>query len=169
MAIRLKKKEIRLDEGYATIRQLSPMDNIQLAKVLKDKDDDVFIQNAIIATSIVEIVEPDYNQTNYMILDPVKPHNYIKDPSNPDNYIVDPNDDTKQILDPVNPHNMILDSDNPDNYVLDRVKANVIKFNPVINNEEDILKRMQLPYSDWQIIAFHSLKMNEPNPTLLGE
>jgi len=183
MAFRLKKKEIRLEEGYVTIRQISPMDNIMLSRVLKDKEDNALVENAIIAMSLVEIVEPNYDEPNYMILDPDK----IKyNPEFKDRYILNPefvqynpefkeryiskNDGTDEYeLDPNNPDNYILDPNNSANFILDRAKSITRKFKPTIEKEEEIFSRIQFSYSDWQIVAYHSIKMNEPNPELLGE
>ena len=151
MAIRLKKREIKLSEGYAIIRELSPFDNIQLAEIFKDKLEDVAtLNNAIVGMSISEIISPDYDkykEEEYLLPDPVNPHNYIEDPD----------DKTKKILDP----------EFPDNFILDKTKSVSTTYSPVITSEKDLYERMSMGLADWTTIAYHSLKMNEPNPNLL--
>lgn len=172
MAIKLKKKEIQLEQGYAVIRQLSPMDNIAIARALKDKrDDDALMQNAIIACSIAEIYEPDYvtypNEEDYMIIDPKRPDNLIIDPENPDNWTKDSDGYTVAKRDVELTY--IPDPKNPHNYMLDKSKAIKKTYSPIIKGEEDVFERLSMSLADFTIIASHSLRMNEPNPDLLGE
>lgn len=160
MGFRLENKEIRIEQGYATIRELSPMDNMMIAKVVKDKEDEVFLQNAIIAMSVVSITAPDYskhpNVEDYMVLD--------KD--NSDNYI---NDEVtgEKIL---NPELEKYNHDESYRYILDKEKGIKTTYPLVIKSEEDILKRIaDMGYKNWTIVASHSLRMNEPNPAFLGK
>lgn len=157
MGFKLESKEIRVEQGYAVIRELSPMDNMQISKVVKDDEDQVFLQNAIVAMSVVSITAPDYtkypNPDDYMVLD--------KD--NEDNYIT--NENGEKVL---NPELEKYNHDESYRYVLDKEKGIKTVYPLILKSEEDILKRISdMGYKNWTIVASHSLRMNEPNPVFL--
>lgn len=152
MSFKLHSHEIKLTEGYAVLRCLSPVDKSHLNTILGDKkDDEDEYERAMVASSIVKLICPDYenySKEQYMKVDEDKPHNFIKDP----------NDPTKEI-----PHPLF-----PDNYVLDKTKSREIVYKTA-KTHNDLIERMQMSWADWAIVSQHALKINQPNPYLLGE
>jgi hypothetical protein len=133
----------RLSRGYATLRELAPVDNYKISKILGEEvANEVAVNNALVAVSLVSVEYPNPNseEKDYMILDKENPVNYIKDdkgkpildPENPYNYeldeagnrVVDPNQPTKKVkgTDGVitEEPNFVLDSNKPYNYLVDQ-------------------------------------------------
>lgn len=168
--MRIKTKRVRLSEGYAVVRQLTPVDSIVLSELLGEKaKDDVIYNNASVASSLVEIHEINYkdfpNEEDYLVIDETNPHNYIVDPSRPFKTIQDPNNPKKEI----EVENKILHPITPNNYVTKEEAIIVTKLSP-IKSYDDVLARMaKFPMNDWIVVADSSMRMNEPNPSLLGK
>jgi len=132
----------RLSRGYATLRELSPVDNYTISKILGEEvSNEVAVNNALVAFCLVSVEYPNPNlqESEYMILDKENPVNYVKDnkgkpvldPENPYNYKLD--DNGNQIVNPEQPTkkvksiegiiteelNYLLDETNPFNYLVD--------------------------------------------------
>jgi hypothetical protein len=169
---RLKTKEVRLPEGYAILRNLYPADIDNLKKIFANESAE-FIDEAIVASSIVEIIYPDYNkypnESDYMIQDPEKPFNLIPDPMVKYNYITDPNDGLRVIIDPNDPIKYVKDSEFPENKILDKSKSLSKKYTKMITKKEEVFEFLALPLDAWKVIAYNVALMSQPNPSLLGE
>jgi len=127
----------RLSRGYATLRELAPVDNYKISKILGEEvNNEVAVNNALVAVSLVSVEYPNPNlqESEYMILDEKNPVNYVKDkngkpildPENPHNYKLDENGN--RIINETNPTKKVKNEDGiiseEPNYVLDEVNPN---------------------------------------------
>lgn len=157
----IKRKEVILENGYAGIRTTLPVDNIALSAMLgAEKDDNTVVENCMVAQSLewVELPLEDLEPEDYLIIHP----------TNPDNYIEVDDFSAKKLKDGTYPKKKILDPNRPHNYVVKKECVRRYVF-PKAESVGELMNRMIVPMSDWLIIAEASIRLNEPNPALLGK
>lgn len=137
---KLKTRKIQLHEGYAIVRQFTPLDNIFITELLGEKaTNGVILNEAMVAWSLVKAYEFKYDEYPEAEL-------FIDDP------------DFKATEDSTEPTK-----------VPDMTKMREIVYTQPKTYEELIGRCKDFAYPDWILISTVSLQLNEPNPELLGK
>lgn len=166
-----RQKEV-IGEGIIVgLRQLTPLDYQALSALLGDEKDDPQTYNTYLtAMSIVWAESPkqDLTPEEFLIKNPVKPENWIE--------IEDVS--AKKLKDGSYPKKKILDPDRPYNWILDKTKCVRKMYAPLtyLRDEQsmqkdinNLLERQNMSIGDFTIVTLASIRLNEPNPELLGK
>lgn len=174
-----KLKEVQLSTTYVRLRNLTPVDRFALLEVIKEKaNDEEFIDNAMIAFSIVEIVRPNVevygdDLSDFLIEDG---DNFIVDEfgkkiiddSNDDNWIKNKKGEREK-LKPYDQCTYLIDPREPKIYKLNKEKATIDKV-MLPTKIEDVLNVMKsFDLKDWALLVKEVYLQNRPNPYMLGK
>lgn len=157
----MRTKLVTHGSGYTMLKELTPLDQGWINEFLGDKkDDSVLTENVIIAQSILFHETPieGLTEEEYLI-----PH-----PTQPDNYIEIEDFEQKKNKNGEYPKKKILDPNRPHNFIVDRDKCKRVEYKQATTLAE-LLQRMNVGLQDWFIIGQYSMRLNEPNPVLLGK
>lgn len=157
----MRTKLVTHGSGYTLIKELTPIDQTCINEMLGEKkEDSLLVENTIIAQSVLwhELPIEGLTEAEYLI-----PH-----PTQSDNFIEIEDFEAKKNKNGEYPKKRILDPNRPHNYIVDRDKCKRVEFKPAQALDE-LLKRMCIGISDWYIIGQASMRLNEPNPVLLGK
>lgn len=174
-----KLKEVQLSTTYVRLRNLTPVDKFALLEVIKEKaGDEEFVDNAMIAFSIVEVVRPNIevygdDLEDYLIEDG---DNFIVDEfgkkivddTNEDNWIKNKKGE-KDKLKPYGECTYLVDPREPKIFKLNKEKAvtDKVAFPTKIEDILNIMRSFDL--KDWALLVKEVYLQNRPNPFMLGK
>lgn len=157
----LRTKLVTHGSGYTLVRELTPNDQTIITELIGDKKDDVlFCENVIIAQSIVyhEVPLENLKEEEYLI-----PH-----PTTYENWIEVEDFEAKKLKNGEYPKKKILDPNRPYNFIVDPNKVKRIQYQPA-DSVDKLMLRQNLGLADWYVVGQASMRLNEPNPVLLGK
>jgi len=174
-----KLKEVQLSNCYVELRSLTPVDRFALLEVVKEKaSDEEFVDNALIAFSIVSVTVPNTevygdNIDDFLIEDG---DNYlvneygkkIIDEENDDNWIKNKKGE-KDKLKPYDQCTYLIDQREPILYKLDKTKGKRVKVDLPTKIEDILNIQRSFDLKDWALLVKEVYLQNRPNPYQLGK